>query len=81
MCKHVMGQQVLDMGLATAKGYLPVDSQIYVGDHKTQKGKRPLDDGRSAVGKSFTTAHSKNKNQMLRRCSYGQREMGFVLPM
>lgn len=30
--KHVMGQQVLEMGLATPTTYVPLDSQIYVGE-------------------------------------------------
>jgi hypothetical protein len=74
--KHVMGQQVLEMGLATAKGYLPLDSQVYVGDTKTQMGKRPLDDGRSAVGRSFSTANYSDKNQMLRDMLKRAKKMG-----
>jgi hypothetical protein len=32
--KKVMGQQVLEAGLATQKGYAPLDSQIYVSKKK-----------------------------------------------
>ena len=64
--KHVIGQQVLEMGLTTAKGYVPLDSQIYVSDHKVQHGKRFLDDYRSCVGRDITTAKYYDKNLMLR---------------
>ncbi len=64
--KHVMGQQVLEMGLATRKGYASLDSQIYIGNKKVQKGKKNLDDLRSAVGKGYIAAKYKDKNQMLR---------------
>ncbi len=63
--KKIMGQQVLEMGLATKKGYLPMDSQIYVGEKKVQEGKRALKDKRSYVGKDYAAAKSENKNQML----------------
>lgn len=64
--KHVMGQQVLEMGLATAKAYTPLDSQIYVGDKNVQQGKKGIIDGRGSVGKDYATAKHKDKNQMLR---------------
>lgn len=65
--KKVMGQQVLEMGLATPKGYVPLDSQIYVGEKKVQKGKHELKDKRSSVGRDYATAKNSNKNQMLRQ--------------
>jgi hypothetical protein len=64
--KHVMGQQILEMGLVTQKGYLPLDSQIYVSEHKAQRGKKILDDYRSTVGRSYPEAVYNNKNQILR---------------
>jgi hypothetical protein len=64
--KTVMGQQILEMGLATPKGYVPVDSQIYIGDQKAQSGKKMLADYRSTVGKDYSTAKYRNKNQILR---------------
>lgn len=64
--RHVMGQQVLEMGLATPKAYASLDSQIYISDKKIQYGKKQLDDYRSAVGKDYTAARYQNKNQMLR---------------
>jgi hypothetical protein len=64
--KHVMGQQVLEMGLSTPKAYAPLDSQIYVGETKVQYGKENLDDYRSSVGKDYLDARFIDKNQMLR---------------
>ena len=64
--KKVMGQQILEMGLATPKGYVPLDSQIYIGEQKVQSGKHLLDDYRSTVGKDYSTAKYRNKNQILR---------------
>ena len=34
-----MGQQVLEAGLATQKGYVPLDSQIYVSKKKVLDAK------------------------------------------
>ncbi len=67
MGKKVMGQQVLEMGLATPKGYVPLDSQIYVGKKKVQKGKNTLKDKRSFVGRDYAVAVKEDKNRMLRR--------------
>ncbi len=64
--KHMMGQQVLEMGLSTPKAYVPLDSQIYISEKKVQHAKTPLGDYRSAVGKDFIRAEFLDKNQMLR---------------
>ncbi len=64
--KHVMGQQVLELGLSTPKAYASLDSQIYVGEKKLQFGKKQLDDYRSTVGKDYMDARFIDKNQMLR---------------
>lgn len=64
--KHVMGQQVLEMGLSTPKAYVSLDSQIYVGEKKVQYGKKKLNDYRSTVGKDYIQARFTDKNQMLR---------------
>jgi hypothetical protein len=75
--KHVMGQQILEMGLATPKAYLPLDSQIYVGDKKVQKGK--LEDHRSAVGHDLANAMNCDKNQMMRNMLSRTKRLGFRL--
>ena len=64
--KHVMGQQVLEMGLSTPKAYVSLDSQIYIGEKKVRFAKKNLDDYRSTVGKDYMDARFIDKNQMLR---------------
>lgn len=64
--KHVMGQQVLEMGLSTPKAYASLDSQIYIGDTKVQYRKKNLDDYRSSVGRDYMDARFIDKNKMLR---------------
>ena len=34
--RHVMGQQVLTLGLASEEAFVPLDSQIYVSSKKAQ---------------------------------------------
>ena len=74
---RVMGQQVLEMGLVTPKAYLPLDSQIYVGDKKVQNGK--LEDHRSTVGHDLAEAMNSDKNQMLRKMLTRAKRSGFRL--
>ena len=62
--RHVMGQQVLTLGLATEDAFLPVDSQIYISDVKEQALIRPHKDGRSIAGKRYTEATTQTKPEM-----------------
>lgn len=75
--KSVMGQQILEMGLATSKAYLPLDSQIYVGDKKVQKAQ--LEDHRSIVGYDLADAMNSDKNQMMRKMLKRTKKAGFRL--
>lgn len=65
-CRHVLGQQVLQFGLASAEGFLPVFQQIYIGSKKVQGLVSTFKDQRCAVAKDFKIARGKNKNEMLR---------------
>ncbi|MDP6249118.1 MAG: transposase, partial [SAR324 cluster bacterium] len=49
--KQVIGQQMLEMGLATPKGYVPLDSRIYVSEKRIQDGKSQFRDKRSSVAR------------------------------
>jgi hypothetical protein len=62
--RHVMGQQVLTLGLATDEAFLPLDSQIYVSEVKAQELVKPYKDGRSVVGKRYKEATTQTKPQM-----------------
>lgn len=65
--KHMMGQQVLELGLSTPKAYTSLDSQIYVGDKNVQVVEDGIDDYRSTVGKDYMDARFLDKNTMLRK--------------
>ena len=64
--KQVMGQQMLEMGLATPKGNVPLDSRIYVSEKRIQDGKSQFRDKRSSVARDCRVAKDKNKNEMFR---------------
>lgn len=65
--RRVMGQQVLQLGLAGTKGFLPIDQQIYIGSKKTHKLVRPFRDDRSAVARDYKRAVTQDKNEMFRK--------------
>ena len=62
--KHVMGQQVLTLGLATEESFLPLDSQIYVSQVQAHELIKPYNDARSMVGKRYTEATTQSKPEM-----------------
>lgn len=62
--RHVMGQQVLTLGLATEEAFLPVDSQVYVSQTKAKGLNRPFKDGRSVVAKRYQEAIEQGKPDM-----------------
>ncbi len=64
--RSVQGQQVLEMGLVSPKGYLPIDSQIYVSGSKAILREEDFDDMRSAVALDYKDACDLNKNEMMR---------------
>ena len=59
--KKVMGQQVLEAGLATQKGYAPLDSEIYVSKKKVLDAKVSFKDKCSAVARDYEVAKKDNK--------------------
>ena len=61
----VMGQQLVQLGLTWSGGYIPVDSQIYIGNKHTQLLNSEFADGRSAVAKDFDVALNKTKHELL----------------
>lgn len=65
-CRHVLGQQVLQLGHVSPKGFLPVFQQIYIGRKKVQELREAFKDNRSSVAKDYKTAIEKDKNEMLR---------------
>lgn len=69
--RHVMGQQVLTLGLATEELFMPLDSQIYVSESKTHELIREFEDKRSIIAKRYDEATNQTKptqaKGMLRR--------------
>ncbi len=62
--RHVMGQQVLTLGLATDGTFLPLDSQIYVSRRKAQGLNRPYQDRRSVAARRYREATMQGKPEM-----------------
>ncbi len=61
---HVMGQQVLTLGLATDEAFLPLDSQIYISATKAHSLIEPFKDGRSVGAKRYQEAIGQTKVEM-----------------
>lgn len=62
--RHVMGQQVLTLGLATEEAFLPMDSQVYVSQTKAKGLNRSFKDGRSVVAGRYQEATEQGKPEM-----------------
>jgi SRSO17 transposase len=62
--RHVMGQQVLTLGLATEEAFLPLDSQIYISQVKARELTKPYKDGRSIAGRRYSEATTQSKPEM-----------------
>ena len=73
--RHVMGQQVLTLGLATEDAFLPLDSQIFVSQTKVHGLDGRHIDKRSVAAKRYEEAVTKTKpemsGQMLKRAQRG----------
>lgn len=61
---HVMGQQILTLGLSCAEGFVPLDSELYTSATKVQGLPMPFADGRSIAAKRFRVAQEQTKPQM-----------------
>lgn len=62
--RHVMGQQVLTLGLSSAEGFVPIDSELFTSATKAQELHQPFRDGRSIVAKRYRVAQDQTKPQM-----------------
>ncbi len=62
----VMGQQVLTLGLSSAEGFVPVDSELFISKSKAQALHQPFCDGRSVAAKRYKVAVNQTKPQMAR---------------
>jgi SRSO17 transposase len=62
--RHVMGQQVLTLGLSSDAGFVPLDSELFISATKAQALPRPFRDGRSVVAKRYRVARDQTKPAM-----------------
>jgi len=62
--RHVMGQQVLTLGLVTEDLFMPIDSQIYVSQSKAHDLIRDFKDKRSVVAKRYKEATTQSKPEI-----------------
>jgi SRSO17 transposase len=81
--RHVMGQQVLTLGLSSAKGFVPIDSELFVSATKAQGLHQPFHDGRSVVAKRYRVAQGQTKplmaGDMIRRAQRAGIEADYLL--
>ena len=64
--RHVMGQQVLTLGLSCEEGFVPLDSELFISQTKAIPLHEAFEDGRSIVAKRYRTARQCTKPEMVR---------------
>ena len=62
--RHVMGEQVLTLGLATESAFLPLDSEIFISQTKAQPLRHPFKDKRSIAAGRYQDAVQLSKLEM-----------------
>lgn len=62
--RHVLGQQVLTLGLSCAKGFVPVDSELFISKTKARGLHQAFHDGRSIIAQRYKAAKDQTKPQM-----------------
>jgi SRSO17 transposase len=63
--RHMMGQQVLTLGLSCEDGFVPLDNELFTSQTKVQALAKPFKDGRSAVAKRHHVAVHQTKPEMV----------------
>ena len=63
--RHLMGQQVLTLGLSCEEGFVPLDSELFTSQTKVQALPEPFKDGRSTVAKRHRAAVQQTKPEMV----------------
>ena len=64
--RHVMGQQVLTLGVSCTQGFIPIDSELFISQSKATGLSVPFEDGRSIVAKRYQVALNQTKPEMAR---------------
>jgi SRSO17 transposase len=63
--RHMMGQQVLALGLSCDEGFVPLDSELFISRTKAIGLHEPFEDGRSIAAKRYRTAQQWTKPEMV----------------
>ena len=63
--RHLMGQQVLTLGLSCEEGFVPLDSELFISQTKAIELHAPFEDGRSIAAKRYRTAQQGTKPEMV----------------
>ena len=63
--RHMMGQQVLTLGLSCEDGFVPLDNELFTSKTKIQEITKPFKDGRSTVAKRHHIAVNQTKPEMV----------------
>lgn len=64
--RHLMGQQVLTLGLSCDEGFVPLDSELFISRTKAIELHEPFKDGRSVAAKRYKTAQQCTKPEMVK---------------
>jgi SRSO17 transposase len=62
--RHVMGQQVLTLGLSCEAGFVPLDSELFISAAQAQELHQAFQDGRSVVAQRYRVAKQQSKLHM-----------------
>jgi len=63
--RHMMGQQVLTLGLSCEEGFIPLDSELFISQTKAIDLHTQFGDGRSIAAKRYRTAQQCTKPEMV----------------
>ncbi len=63
--RHMMGQQVLTLGLSCEDGFVPLDNERYTSQTNAQALAQPFNDGRSTAAKRYRVAVQQTKPAMV----------------
>ncbi len=76
--RHVMGQQVLTLGLSCEEGFVPLDSELFISQTKAIALHDAFDDGRSITARRYRTAQQCTKPEMVKSMVTRALNMGIV---
>ena len=63
--RHLLGQQVLTLGLSCAEGFVPLDSELFISQTQAIDLHEPFEDGRSIAAKRYKIAQQGTKPEMV----------------